>query len=53
MGQPPLAVSGQCDVEVVDIYQHPALARDDQIIPALTLVKTRPNMCDGAEHVGH
>jgi len=30
------------DLEVVDIYQQPQLARDDQIIAAPTLVKCRP-----------
>jgi circadian clock protein KaiB len=34
--------AGRYDLEVVDIYQQPHLARDDQIIAAPTLVKCRP-----------
>ncbi len=34
--------SGRYDLEVVDIYQQPHLARDDQIIAAPTLVKCLP-----------
>jgi circadian clock protein KaiB len=30
------------DLEVIDIYQQPRLARDDQIVAAPTLVKCRP-----------
>ena len=30
------------DLEVIDIYQHPALAKDEQIIAAPTLVKKLP-----------
>jgi circadian clock protein KaiB len=35
-------LSGNYDVEVVDIYQQPALARGQQIIAAPTLVKEFP-----------
>ena len=33
---------GRYDLEVIDIYQHPALTRDDQIIAAPTLIKQFP-----------
>jgi len=33
---------GRYDLEVIDIYQQPALARDEQIIAAPTLVKKLP-----------
>jgi len=33
---------GRYDLEVVDIYQQPSLARDEQIIAAPTLVKKLP-----------
>jgi circadian clock protein KaiB len=33
---------GRYDLEVLDIYQHPELARDEQIIAAPTLVKKLP-----------
>jgi circadian clock protein KaiB len=33
---------GRYDLEVVDIYQHPALAKEEQIIAAPTLVKELP-----------
>jgi circadian clock protein KaiB len=33
---------GRYELEVIDIYQHPALARDEQIIAAPTLVKKLP-----------
>jgi circadian clock protein KaiB len=35
-------LSGRYDLEVIDIYQHPQLAADDQIIAAPTLVKRLP-----------
>jgi circadian clock protein KaiB len=35
-------VPGGYDLEVVDIYQQPHLARDDQIVAAPTLVKCLP-----------
>lgn len=31
------------DLEVIDIYQHPGLARNDQIVAAPTLVKQLPD----------
>src|SRR5690242_12938117 len=33
---------GRYDLEVIDIYQHPTLAKDEQIIAAPTLVKKLP-----------
>lgn len=33
---------GRYDLEVIDIYQQPSLARDEQIIAAPTLVKRLP-----------
>jgi circadian clock protein KaiB len=35
-------LAGRYDLEVIDIYQHPVLARDEQIIAAPTLVKKLP-----------
>jgi circadian clock protein KaiB len=35
-------LQGRYDLEVIDIYQQPALARDEQIIAAPTLVKQLP-----------
>ena len=34
---------GQVDLEVVDIYQQPALAEQDQVVAAPTLVKIFPS----------
>jgi circadian clock protein KaiB len=34
---------GRYDLEVIDIYQHPALAQGEQIIAAPTLVKQLPH----------
>lgn len=33
---------GRYDLEVIDIYQHPALAKDEQIIAVPTLIKKLP-----------
>ena len=33
---------GRCDLEVIDIYQRPVLAKGDQIIATPTLVKKLP-----------
>ena len=33
---------GRYDLQVIDIYQHPALAKDEQIIAVPTLVKKLP-----------
>jgi circadian clock protein KaiB len=33
---------GRYELEVIDIYQQPALARDEQIIAAPTLIKSLP-----------
>ncbi|MCL5743380.1 MAG: circadian clock KaiB family protein [Acidobacteria bacterium] len=33
---------GRYDLEVIDLYQHPELARSNQIVVAPTLVKTLP-----------
>jgi circadian clock protein KaiB len=35
-------LAGRYDLEVIDIYQNPVLARDEQIIAAPTLVKKLP-----------
>ncbi len=35
-------LSGRYDLEVIDIYQLPALAKDDQIIATPTLIKVLP-----------
>jgi len=35
-------LEGRYDLEVIDIYQHPQLAADEQIIAAPTLVKQLP-----------
>jgi circadian clock protein KaiB len=35
-------LQGRYELEVIDIYQHPTLARDEQIIAAPTLVKKLP-----------
>jgi circadian clock protein KaiB len=35
-------LQGKCDLEVIDIYQQPARARDGQIIATPTLVKEFP-----------
>ncbi len=35
-------LAGRYDLEVVDVYQQPVLARDEQIIAAPTLVKKLP-----------
>ncbi len=36
-------LKGHYDLEVIDIYQHPALAQDEQIIAVPTLVKQLPS----------
>ena len=35
-------LQGRYDLEVIDIYQHPSIAREEQIIAAPTLVKKLP-----------
>lgn len=35
-------LQGRCQLEVIDIYQLPALAKDEQIIAAPTLIKVLP-----------
>jgi circadian clock protein KaiB len=35
-------LKGQFDLEIIDIYQQPALAAEGQIIAAPTLIKTMP-----------
>jgi circadian clock protein KaiB len=35
-------LANRCEFEVVDIYQHPELARTDQVIAVPTLVRSRP-----------
>ena len=32
----------KCHFEIVDVYQHPELARTDQVIAVPTLVRSRP-----------
>lgn len=34
--------NGTCELEVIDVYQQPILARDGQIVATPTLVKERP-----------
>lgn len=35
-------LAGRCDLEVIDIYQQPALAHSDDIIAVPTLLKKQP-----------
>jgi circadian clock protein KaiB len=35
-------LAGRCDLEVIDLYQHPVLAKGEQIIAAPTLIKQLP-----------
>ena len=35
-------LAGRCDLEVIDLYQNPTLAKEDQIIAAPTLIKKLP-----------
>jgi circadian clock protein KaiB len=35
-------LKGRCELEIVDIYQQPGLARDAQVIAVPTLVKSLP-----------
>ena len=35
-------LKGRCDLEVIDIYQQPGLARDNQIVATPTLIKELP-----------
>jgi len=35
-------LAGRYDLEVIDIYQHPVLAKDEQIIAVPTLIKKLP-----------
>lgn len=35
-------LTGRYDLEIVDIYQQPGLARDEQILAAPTLIKSLP-----------
>ncbi|HEX2967348.1 MAG TPA: circadian clock KaiB family protein [Syntrophorhabdaceae bacterium] len=35
-------LKGRCELEVIDIYQQPVLARGEQIIPTPTLIKKLP-----------
>ena len=37
-----IALKGQCELEVIDVYQQPILARDGQIVATPTLVKEFP-----------
>jgi circadian clock protein KaiB len=35
-------LDGRYDLEVIDVYQQPALAKDEQIVAAPTLIKEHP-----------
>ncbi len=35
-------LAGKCDLEVIDLYQNPVLAKGEQIIAAPTLIKKLP-----------
>ncbi|MFP4317225.1 MAG: circadian clock KaiB family protein [Desulfovibrionales bacterium] len=35
-------LQGRCDVEVIDIYEHPELASEDQVVVIPTLIKKLP-----------
>jgi circadian clock protein KaiB len=35
-------LKGRCELEIIDVYQQPGLARDAQVIAAPTLVKSLP-----------
>ena len=35
-------LSEHCQFEIVDVYQHPELARTDQVIAVPTLVRSKP-----------
>ena len=35
-------LANRCDFEVVDVYQHPELARTHQVIAVPTLVRSKP-----------
>jgi len=35
-------LAGRCDLEVIDLYQNPVLAKGEQIIAAPTLIKQLP-----------
>jgi circadian clock protein KaiB len=37
-----IELKGNCDLEVIDVYQQPILARDGQIVATPTLVKEFP-----------
>lgn len=44
-------LNGRYQLEVVDIYQLPALARDEQIVATPTLVRILPRPCDGSSGI--
>ncbi len=35
-------LAGRCDLEVIDLYQHPTLAQGEQIVAVPTLIKKLP-----------
>ncbi len=35
-------LAGRCDLQVIDLYEHPTLARGEQIIAVPTLIKKLP-----------
>ena len=35
-------LAGRCDLEVIDLYEHPTLAQGEQIVAIPTLIKRLP-----------
>jgi circadian clock protein KaiB len=35
-------LAGRCQLEVIDVYEHPERAAEDQVLAVPTLVKSRP-----------
>jgi circadian clock protein KaiB len=35
-------LAGRCRLEVIDVYQHPERAAEDQVLAVPTLIRTRP-----------
>jgi circadian clock protein KaiB len=35
-------LAGRCSLEIIDVYEHPVRAAEDQVLAVPTLVKTRP-----------
>jgi circadian clock protein KaiB len=36
-------LQGRCEIEVIDVYQHPELVREEQIVVLPTLIKKLPS----------